>query len=181
MAADEPVPSKRRENPPPIEFMKPGEAQAPPPARDQTPAAWVPSPEEFQRRRPPWQPATPPARGPGRISRFAGGALILAGVFGIAWTVYSALNLPTVAQYANFTLNNTADVVAFSQICGLITIWADVAALLGGIMALQRMNWRLTLVCAVLAPLAIGFIFEASFLGVLGLLLVILGRNEFSS
>jgi len=95
--------------------------------------------------------------------------------------VYQAVNLPSVAEYANFTLNNTAEVIAFNQICGLISIWAQIAALLGGVMALQRVNWRLALVCAVFAPLTLGFIFEASFLGVLGLLLLVRARNEFVS
>ncbi len=181
MATDEPEPAKKREEPPPLEFVKPGEAQAPLPPRDQPPAAWVPAPEEFQRRQAPWQRGPTPVRGPARFSRIAGIVLILAGILGIAASVYQALNLPSVANYANFTLNNTAEVVAFSQICGLLSIWSQVAAILGGVMALQRLNWRLAVVCAVFAPLTLGFIFEASFLGVLGLVLVILAKKEFAS
>lgn len=181
MAAEEPEPAKKREEPPPIEFVKPGEPPAPVPARDEPPAAWVPKPEEFQRPQPAWQRAPGPVQGPARFSRIAGIALILAGGLGIGASVYQAVNLPSVAEYANFTLNNTAEVIALNQICGLISIWAQIAALLGGVMALQRVNWRLALVCAVFAPLTLGFIFEASFLGVLGLLLLVRARNEFVS
>ncbi len=180
MAADEPEPAKKREEPPPLEFMKPGEPQTSPPPADQPPAAWVPGAEEYQRRAT-WQRAPTPATTPGRFSRLAGIVLILAGVLGIAASIYQYVNLPSVAEYANFTLNNSAETVAFSQVCALLSIWSQLAALLGGVMALQRLNWRLTLVCAVLAPLSLGFTLEASFLGALGLILVLRARNEFVS
>src|SRR5437879_13198729 len=45
---------KRRQGPPPVEFVRPSEAQGPAPPRDQPPAAWVPRPEEFGQ--PPQQP-----------------------------------------------------------------------------------------------------------------------------
>ncbi|MEK6986790.1 MAG: DUF6264 family protein [Candidatus Thermoplasmatota archaeon] len=182
MATDEPEAQKKpRQEPPPLEFVKPGEPQAPLPPRDQPPAAWVPQPEEFLRPQSTLRRAPTPVPGPARFSRLAGIVLILAGTLGIAASVYQALNLPSVADYANFTLNNTAAYVAFNQICGLISIWSQVAALLGGVMALQRLNWRLTLVCAVFAILTQGFVLEASFLGVLGLALVVVARNEFAS
>jgi len=43
------------------------------------------------------------------------------------------------------------------------------------------MNWKLTLVCASLAILTLGFTFEASLLGLIGLILVIVSRREFLS
>src|SRR2546425_9560348 len=45
---------KRRQTPPPVEFVRPSEAQGPAPPRDQPPVAWVPRPEEFGQ--PPQQP-----------------------------------------------------------------------------------------------------------------------------
>jgi hypothetical protein len=182
MASDESDSEKKpRQEPPPIEFLKPGEPQAPLPPRDQPPAAWVPKPEEFQRPQAQYPRGPVQVRGPPRFSRLAGIVLVLVGVIGIAASIYQALNLPSVSDYENYTLTNSTAFVAVSQICGLISIWAEAAALLGGVMAIQRSNWKLTLACAVFAPLTIGFIFEASFLGVVGLVLVILSRNEFVS
>ncbi len=178
MATDEPEAQKKpRSEPPPLEFVKPGEPQAPLPPRDQPPAAWVPQPEEFRRPQAPWQRA--PARGPARFSRIAGIVLIFAGLLGAASFVVQVFTPLSVPDYVNLTSN--AGTYTLGQICGLISIWSQAAALLGGVMALQRINWRLTLVCAAFAPLTIGFILEASFLGVLGLVLIIIARNEFAS
>src|SRR5207244_12415637 len=79
---DEP---KRRETPPPLEFVRPTEAQEAPPPRDQTPAAWVPRPEEFgQRAREPIPQAWPQAARPSPRALLGGVLLILSGLIGAA-------------------------------------------------------------------------------------------------
>jgi len=177
-ASETPDQPRRREEPPPIEFVKPGE-QAPLPPREQPPAAWVPQPEEFQRPPPAWTP--PVTRPTGRVglSRAAGLSLLAAGFLGVASFVISSLTPLPVSDYENLTADPSFYTV--NQICGLIVIWSQAAAVLGGIMALQRMNWKLTLVCASLAILTLGFTFEASLLGLIGLILVIVSRREFLS
>lgn len=172
---------KPREFPPPVEFLKPGEAQAPLPPRDQS-AAWVPRPEDYQRPTTPWTPPAGPAR-PSNLPTAAAILLILAGVLGIAATLVAALNLPSVSDYANYTnaSRNPPELVAFFQVCGVLSIWSQALAVLGGVMAYQRMNWRITLVCAAFSVLTLGFAFEASVLGSLGLVFVLLSRKAFRS
>src|SRR5438093_13262229 len=68
---------KRRQTPPPVEFVRPSEAQGPAPPRDQPPAAWVPRPEEFGP--PPQQPfpGAWPQVAPRTTRPTIGGALVL--------------------------------------------------------------------------------------------------------
>ena len=100
----------------------------------------------------------------------------------MAGAVYNAVNLPSPSDYANFTQNNTPSIVAILQICGLVSIWAQAMALLGGIMAFQRMNWKLTLVCAIFSLATLGIVyFEASLVGVVALLFTIRARPYFLS
>lgn len=169
---------KKRPSPPPVEFVKPGEAQGPLPPRDQ-PAAWVPSPEDY-RPPPAWTPTPmgpPPAS---NLPKIAGVLLALAGVLGMTGAVYNAISLPSVTDYADYINNNSPEYVAALQICGLISIWSQAMALLGGVMAFQRMNWKLTLVCAIFSLLTLGiFLFEGSLLGLLGLILVVRARPYF--
>src|SRR2546427_12291485 len=71
---------KKRQSPPPVEFLRPGETQAPLPARDQTPAAWVPRPEEYQRPTS-WMPPSSAAPATSNLPKVAGGLpIISAGV-----------------------------------------------------------------------------------------------------
>ncbi len=178
MAGDSSEEQKKRETPPPLEFLKPGEAQAPPTARDQPPAAWVPQPEEYQRP-PQWTQPAGPRPGVSNLPRIAGALLVLAGVLGMAGSIYSAVTLPSVAAYRSF-LNNSPAYVAIIQICGLIVIWSQAMALLGGVMAFQRMNWKLTLVCAIFSLATLGyFFFEASIVGLIALIVTIMARPHF--
>lgn len=169
---------KKRQEPPPLEFLKPGESQAPP-QEPQQPVAWVTRPEDYQRPTYPAGPAPPRQvpTGSGRLAKIAGIVLLLAGAFGIASVLAASLTPMPLSDYVNVSGNPTN--YAFNQICGIIVIWAQAAAVLGGIMALQRMNWKLTLVCAIFAMLTIGFIFEASFLGMVGFILVVMSRKAF--
>lgn len=170
---------KRRSTPPPVEFLKPGEPQAPLPPRDQSPAAWVPRPEDYQGP-PSWTPPAAAAAGGSNLPKLAGILLLVSATIGMAGAMYSALSLPTVPEYANITLNTTPAVLAAGQICGLISIWSQAMALLGGIMALQRMNWKLTIVCAIFSLGTLGiFLFEASLIGFLALIVTLRARPFF--
>lgn len=172
------APEKKRQEPPPIEFLKPGESQAPPPEQ-QAPAAWVTRPEDYQQPAYPVAPAPPRQAAPGRYGLYAGILLLLAATFGIASVVSASLTPISPSDYANMT-NNTALYVT-NQICGIIIIMAQTAAILGGIMALQRLNWRLTMVCAVVSTLTFGFYFEASVMGLAACAMVAAARREFRS
>jgi len=171
---------KRRQSPPPVEFVRPSEAQGAAPPRDQPPAAWVPRPEDYQVP-PGW--AGPAARpvGPSNLPKIAAVFLLLSGILGMAGAIINAVSLPSVSDYANFT-NSSPEVLAVSQICGLISIWSQALAILGGVMAWQRMNWKLTLVCAIFALFTLGyFLVDASLVGLVGLILTVLARRYFAT
>ncbi len=171
-------PDRKRAQPPPIEFLKPGEAQTPPP-ESQPPAAWVTRPEDYQQPTYPVAPAPPRQGQPGKYGLYAGILLLLAGGFGIAAVVSASITPISAANYTALT-NNTGAYVT-NQICGIIIIMAQSAAILGGIMAIQRLNWKLTMVCAILATLTVGFYLEASFMGMIACALVAIARREFHS
>src|SRR5437879_13799997 len=93
--------------------------------------------------------------------------------------IYNAVTLPSVAEYTNFTQGNSPTTVALLQICGLISIWSQGLAFLGGVMAFQRMNWELTLVCAIFSLATLGFFYvEGSGIGLVGLIVRIPARHH---
>src|SRR2546430_10187695 len=87
---------KRPQPPPPVEFLRPGETQAPLPARDQPPAAWVPRPEEYQRPTS-WMPPSSAAPAASNLPKVAGGLLIIFPVVGMSGAIFKAGALPSVA------------------------------------------------------------------------------------
>ncbi len=193
--SDSTSPDKKRQEPPPIEFLKPGEEQPAPPAQPQQPAAWVTRPEDYMR--PPYAqapaPPRPTAAGEGRTSRIGGIVLALAGISSIAYLLGTSLTPMSVAQYQNLTTDSS--VYVFNQVCGTIVTWSQAIALLAGVMAFQRMNWRFTVSCAFFVMLSLagffllvalggvldGFLALSGFLSLAGFVLVLIGRREFLS
>src|SRR5437870_681061 len=138
---------KRRDGPPPVEFLRPSETQGPAPPRDQPPAAWVPRPEDYQVP-PSWAGPTARPVGPSNLPKIAAVFLLLSGILGMAGAIANAVSLPSVADYANFT-NNSPAYVAIIQICRLVSIWSQALATLGGVMAWQRVHWEVCSVSAI--------------------------------
>jgi len=120
--------------------------------------------------------------GGSRLPQVAGACFILAALVSMAGSLWAAANPLSPEDLANQTANLTAGEVAFLYVCSLVSIWAQIFTLLGGIMAYQRSNWRLVVVCGVFSLLTLGFVLvESSILGALGLLLVLASRREFVS
>jgi len=175
---DEP---KRRETPPPLEFVRPTEAQETPPPRDQTPAAWVPRPEEFgQRPRPqePFPQAWPQAARPSPRALLGGVLLILSGLIG-AGSAYLAFTQPLTAAQIGELQNMTASDLAANALLVSLIFYAQAFAFLGGIMALQRKNWKLAVFCGAASLLNVGIFLLGSLAGLAGLVLIIISRREF--
>ena len=119
--------------------------------------------------------------GVSNLPKIAAVFLLLSGSLGMAGAIINAVSLPSVSDYANFT-NNSPEFVAAIQICGLVSIWSQALAILGGVMAWQRMNWKLTLVCAIFSLLTLGyFLIDASIAGLLGLIFTIMARRYFAT
>ncbi|HEY7587914.1 MAG TPA: hypothetical protein VIB49_04095 [Thermoplasmata archaeon] len=176
--ADSGAPEDRpkRQEPPPLEFLRPGDQ--PPPPSSQPPAAWVPRPEDFQRPTYYQPPAARPAGG--NRGTVAGALLILAGLIGFFWT-FTLFLIPLTLSDAYTIINWTTEELAFNAIINTALIYAQVLAVLGGIMSLQRKNWKLAVVCATLGLLNFGFFFLGSVFAALGLLLLLGARPEFAS
>src|SRR5437899_12781958 len=77
---------RRRDSPPPVEFVRPSETQGPPPPRDQPPAAWVPRPEDYQVP-PSWAGPAPRPVGPSNLTKLAPVFLLFSGVPGMTRAV----------------------------------------------------------------------------------------------
>src|SRR5947207_6530245 len=83
MAGPDDEERKKRPSLPPVEFVKPGEAPAPLPPRDQPPAAWVTRPEDYLRQVAP----APQLRAPGQMHLVAGILLVLSALVAVGWTI----------------------------------------------------------------------------------------------
>lgn len=193
MADEEaPPPERKRQAPPPIEFLKPGEEQTPQPSEPRPPAAWVTRPEDYQR------PAYPPAPAPPRTAagtnpmrpKAAGILLIAAAAGSVAALLVASFPPLTPAQYASYNYTNDTASYAINQVCNLFLIWAQAVMVLGGIMAFQRMNWRMTVGCAFFSMLMVGgfalavldpVMLAASFLGIVGFILTVVAKPDFLS
>jgi hypothetical protein len=190
--ADSPptTPDKKRQAPPPIEFLKPGEEQPAPPPEQRPAAAWVTRPEDYQRPQYPQAPAPPrPPSGPGaNRARVAGILLIVASGASVVSLLIAAFPPLTPQQYANYT--NDTGLYLLSQVCSLFLVWGQAIMVVGGIMAFQRLNWRMTVGCAFFSMLLLGgyavlvldpIMLGASFLGIVGFVLTVMSRQDFRS
>ena len=167
---------RRKDEPPPLEFLRPGETQAPPssPAK---PAAWVTRPEDFERPTPAWPtaPATSKAR-----ATIGGILLILTALILSAETFLVYITPPTpeeIQAVQNFT---ASDFLVNAAIIHVL-LWAEAVAFLGGVMSLQRRNWKLAVGCAFVAVGGGVFTIFGLFLGIASLLLILTARREFKS
>lgn len=187
--SDSTSPDKKRQEPPPIEFVKPGEQPPAQPAQERQPAAWVTRPEDFQRPQyvQPQQPT--PRRAPqgvGRRARIAGVLLVLAAVTSGAYILISNLTPPSASDVANLTSDPTIYVTV--QVCSIFAIWAQAIMALGGIMAFQRLNWRMTVGAVFISMILLGgaaiifldpVLITTSFLAIIGFILTVVAKSEF--
>src|SRR3989442_16001310 len=170
---------KRRQTPPPVEFVRPSEAQGQAPPRDQPPAAWGPRPEEFGQ--PPQQPFPQawPQVAPRTGRPIIGGALlILSGLLGMVST-YLIFIRPLAPSDVSAIQNMTAGDLTANALLVFAVVYAQAFAILGGIMAIQRKNWKLAVVCGVASLLNFGFFLIGTFLGLAGLIAIITARRDF--
>ena len=189
--SDSTSPDKKRQQPPPIEFLKPGEEQPAQPSQERAPAAWVTRPEDYQRPQyaqpQPQQQRTPP-HGPGNRARIAGVLLVLGAVVSATYFVLSQLTPASPADYANFTSDTSLYVT--SQVCLIFSVWGQAVMALAGIMAYQRLNWRMTVGSAFISILLVGgaalvfldpVLMGTDFIAIVGFVLAVVAKQEFVS
>ena len=168
---------RRKDEPPPLEFLRPGETQVPP-SGPEKPAAWVTRPEDFER--PTAAGPAPPGRGLRGRSTLAGVCLILAGLVGIVST-FIQLVTPLTSGEIDALRNWTVDDYVANGIAALFVLYPPPIALVGGITALQRKNWKLAVGCAIISLLTFGFFLLGTLLALSGLVLLFSSRREFTS
>jgi len=169
---------KRRDSPPPVEFVRPSEAQGQAPPRDQAPAAWVPRPEEFGQPQQPFPPAWPQVAPRTGRPIIGGVLLIISGLIGMVST-YLIFTQPLTPADIRTIQNMTAGDLAANALLVFAVVYAQAFAILGGIMAIQRKNWKLAVVCGVVSLFNFGFFLIGSFLGLAGLIAIITARRDF--
>jgi len=169
---------KRRDSPPPVEFVRPSETQGPAPPRDQPPAAWVPRPEEFSQPQQPFPPAWPQVAPRTGRPIIGGVLLIISGLIGMAST-YLIFTRPMTSADISTIQNMTAGDLAANALLVFAVVYAQAFAILGGIMAIQRKNWKLAVVCGIVSLFNFGFFLIGSFLGLAGLIAIITARRDF--
>ncbi len=110
---------------------------------------------------------------PSRLPILAGILLILSGTLGFLAVVVGFLGgTPSDPQ--------TPVVSPWLLAPALLVVWAQPLAIMGGVLTLQRSNWKTAVACALAGTLTIGFVIEASLLAAVGLLLLVASRPEFS-
>lgn len=169
---------KKRTQPPPIEFVRPGEPQ--PSQPPQQPVAWVPRPEEFQRPTYTAPPSQTPRGAPGRLAVVAAVLLFISGLLGLLLTFSILMTVPTIQDYYNITNASSAD-LAQSAIEYILMFYGQAVAFVGGAMAIQRKNWRLAFACAAFSVLGLGVLLLSSAASGLAMVFLYMGRREFTS
>ncbi len=107
----------------------------------------------------------------------AGALLLVAGVIAIATGVY------------DISLANSVDAVAtefgvlnlsgYVLCCGALMVLFGAASAAGGYFTLIQQRWTIALVCAILAMLSVGPYFICFLLGLIALIFIAAGRDEF--
>ncbi|MFQ5884897.1 MAG: hypothetical protein ACE5IO_07335 [Thermoplasmata archaeon] len=120
---------------------------------------------------PPPQMAYPPARPP--VQKTAkpviGGILIILPALGL---VFSGVVVATIGMsFFAFFFTLIPGIASFVMICAIVFLILGIIALMGGIFAVMRRHWGLALVGGILT------IF--SLLGLIGLILVAISKDEF--
>jgi cation transport ATPase len=70
-------------------------------------------------------------------------------------------------------------VLLYIQVCLVIIIIFSILSVIGGLLAIKRKNWRLSVICGFFGLLSIGPFFSSTILAFAALVLIIKSKNEF--
>lgn len=115
---------------------------------------------------------------------FGGIFLMMAGVLGfISWSniFYNseAISMDTLLLQQFGVDVSVETFMSFLFVCSLIGIIFSIFAIFGGIYAIKKKFFTVALVCAVFGILTFGPLFSSTILSVVGLVLIIISKNEF--
>ena len=118
----------------------------------------------------------------------AGILLILAGMLSLISFIisYFTLNLETIestgiiSQFQQILPSITSEqVLNYVQTCNIIFCVIAVFPILGGLLALKKKMWGISLAGSIIGLFSIGFLFTSSVLSLVGLILLIFSKKEF--
>ena len=111
---------------------------------------------------------------------FGGIFLMMAGVIGIiTWIEAQTMAMdPLYLQQLGLDIS-LETFSSFMLICALVGIIFSILSILGGILAIKRKNFLLTMVCGFFGLLVLGSLLSSSILAFVGLALIFISRNEF--
>jgi len=114
--------------------------------------------------------------------------LLIAGILGIVfWIGIFTLDASTLDSVMNISELQKIDLSITSEklvellgICATIGIVLSLFPILGGILAIKRKLWGITLVCSILGLASMGLIFTSSIFCFVSLILLVISKQEFS-
>lgn len=122
---------------------------------------------------------TAPARTSGGRAGLAGILILISGILALITGVYMMADPGSLLQmYSDIGYEFTEDTIVAA---GAITVIFGIIAVAGGAMAIKRRHWGIAVAGGVFAFLGSGFFFIGTLLGLIGLILVIVARREFST
>jgi len=121
------------------------------------------------------------------IPLIAGVILIVAGILSIIfWASFFSLDVTTlektvdISQFKQIDKNITSEqVVGFLHTCAIIGCVIAIFPILGGIIAIKRKLWGISLACSIIGLFSLGMLFSSSLLSVIALILLFISRKEF--
>jgi len=125
------------------------------------------------------EPPKVSVRTSGGRAGLAGALILVSGILALITGIYMMADPGSVLQmYSDIGYEFTEEIVAAA---GAITVIFGIIAVIGGAMAIRRKHWGVAVAGGVFAFLGSGLFFIGTLLGLIGLILVIVARREFSS
>ena len=117
----------------------------------------------------------------------AGLLLIIAGILGILnWISTFSLDAATLGSLIDITqlqeinpLISSEQIVSFLQTCAIIGIIISIFPILGGLLAINRKLYYIAVTGGILGLFSIGIAFSSSVLSLIGIILLILSKEQF--
>ena len=125
------------------------------------------------------------------IPIIAGILLIISGVLSVVmWMGLASMDVSLIGStiLPEFeSISSEYGSIAFSEesikelfvICGSIGFFLSIITILGGIMSIKKQMWGVALAGGILGLFTIGPLFSSSILSLIGLILIIISKNEF--
>ena len=117
----------------------------------------------------------------------AGVLLIIAGVVAILfWIQFFSLDATTLESVINIQQFKEIDptitpekLIGFLSTCALIGCILAIFPILGGLLALKRKMWGVSLACSIIGLFTLGLLFISSGLSLIALILLVISKQEF--